>query len=94
MAGWVNKKNVVTAVVTAGIIAGSGFMLGHLAEAEDSHDLAEQSAKTQASMARVLEELTNRVKAEDAKLEQIRVLCLSRKLKDRDMCAEAGVELP
>jgi hypothetical protein len=76
------------------ILSALAFLGNHLAQASEDHTLLEQAVMTQAVMAELVAELADRAKAEDAKLEQIRELCIARKLDDRDLCAEAGIDLP
>ena len=93
MFGWVNKKTVVTSVITAAIIAGGSFQLQHYASAQDTEDLAKQSAETQIELVEIVKNLAARAVASDIEEEQDRKRCLACQIKDPAICGIVGVEV-
>jgi len=91
--GWINRKSVVTSVVTAVVLAVGASGVAWISKAQDSHELTKQSAQTQATMAEVVEQLAERAQAQDARTALIIQLCEKEKLAGAD-CEFVPLELP
>ncbi len=92
---------VAIAVATAAILFGGTLVKDHWAQTDEATDtnteqdrkLSELEELAKATNAVALE-LAETHKAEDAAIKQDRKRCLAHQIKDRDICAAAGVELP
>ncbi len=92
---------VAIAVATAAIIFGGTLVKDHWAQTDEATDtnadqdrkLSELEELAKATNA-VAKELAEFKRAEDAALEQDRKRCLAHQIKDRDICAAAGYEIP
>lgn len=87
-------RTVAATVVAAVIIFILRMWYGHFAQASDTTELAEQTAKSHAEVVELVKILGERAKAEDAQLEQDAKRCRQGKITDREICGAAGVELP
>lgn len=96
---WANVGMAVTGtVVAAACVYAFTFQMQHYAQAGETYERQEITEDAVARVTKLAEELAEARKADDAasaaEREQTRRFCLARKLKDRDLCAAAGVELP
>ena len=103
MSSWVNTKTIATAIVTGAILGIGTLVQDHLASAQDTKALAEQSARTAEKVAQTQIEIAGAVKQlvqihadEDTKEKLMLTLCLSGQLSEPNDCAsikaEAGIE--
>ena len=96
---WLNRKSVASTVVAASILAVGAYFWDdywdHRAEAEESHQLGDQPAATQAQMAEVVMQLATRAAVGDARARAHLELCDAGKLDDEALCqaARSAVEL-
>ena len=84
---------IIASVATAGILYGASLFANHWAKAGE---VAEQMPKIEElvrSNQAVVKELADRAKAQDAKRDRDRELCIAKKITDRDVCAAAGYEV-
>lgn len=84
---------VASTVVAAVILLGLDGWKGHFAAANQTEERSKENKKKIDPVIALVRELGERVRAEDAALEQDAMRCRQGKIVDREICGAAGVEI-